>query len=88
MSTTALPERAHFDLDDARDVYEHLHELDTHYERVELMSEHLPDWPRDRIERAMPLFMVATPDRLLRAIQHADPTGERATSAVMRQRGF
>lgn len=88
MSATALPERAHFDLDDARDVYEHLHELDTHYERVVLMQEHLPDWSRHRVERAMPLFMVATPDRLLRVIQHADPTGEKATSAVIRDRGY
>ena len=88
MPTTAVAERTHFDIEDARDVHEHLHELDTHYERVELLQEHLPDWPRNRIERAMPIFMGATPDRLLSVLQHADPTGERATNHVLTERGY
>lgn len=73
-----MPERTRYDINDAHDVFDHLHELDTLWDRVELMQEHLPGWPTDRIERAMPHFLGLSAHRLERVLQYADPTGETA----------
>ncbi|WP_258933244.1 hypothetical protein [Nesterenkonia pannonica] len=83
---TATKERTRFDIEDARDVFDHLHELTNHFDRVQLMCEHLPDWRPDRVERAMPHFLGLSADRLIRAIQYTDPTGERAARNVDKER--
>lgn len=79
---TQTIERTHFDINDAYDVFSHLHELPTHFDRVDLMREHLPHWPADRLERAMPHFMGLSPAELERVITWSDPTGEKAARNV------
>lgn len=77
MTTTI--ERTELDIQDARDIFEHLQGLTDHWSRVDLMCDHLPGWKRDRVERAMPHFLAMDAAALERVITYQDPTGDTAT---------
>lgn len=67
----------YFTIEQARDLVDHLHEVRTYQERVEILQDHI-DWSEQQIRRRMPTLLDCSPEQLMKVLVYADRTGDTA----------
>ena len=85
MTTEAL---ARYTLKDVDDLLTDVHDQPTRKDKVDHLAEHYPHLSRSWIDRRLHLLVSASAEQLVKVIGFPDPVGERATTAVLRERGY